>query len=73
MKKKTLKEITVKNLLKKQAKIRKAKAMLGNLKVQEMVLNEQKNKERRAVYHKYKVPLKQIRAEIEAIMNFLTK
>jgi hypothetical protein len=71
--KKTLKQTALKNLLKKQTKIKKSKTKLANLQIQEMAMNGAKNKERRAIYHRYKEPLKRVRAEIEAEIKFLTK
>lgn len=73
MKKQTLKEITLKNMLAKQKKLLKAKRELANLKVQEKAIVSVRNKIRRDNHNHYEPQLTAIRDEIQELLDFLTK
>ena len=73
MKKQTLKEITLKNMLAKQKKLLKAKRELANLKVQEKALVSARNKIRRDNHNHYEPQLTAIRDQIQSLVDFLTK
>lgn len=73
MKKQTLKEITLKNMLAKQKKLLKAKRQLANLKVQEKALVSARNKIRRDNHNHYQPQLTAIRDQIQSLVDFLTK
>lgn len=73
MKKQTLKEITLKNMLAKQKKLLKAKRELANLKVQEKALVSARNKIRRDNHNHYEPQLTAIRDQIQGLIDFLTK
>jgi len=73
MKKQTLKEITLKNMLAKQKKLLKAKRELANLKVQEKAIVSARNKIRRDNHNHYEPQLTAIRDQIQGLLDFLTK
>lgn len=73
MKKQTLKEITLKNMLAKQKKLLKAKRELANLKAQEKAIVSARNKIRRDNHNHYEPQLTAIRDQIQGLVDFLTK